>query len=93
LPLWLVWCPGYGEGIDDARETRATDARSAAERWAERSDRESGGHSIVGGDDVLACVLLAERKGQGDAVLYRVSGESVTQYDAVFVGREEEPCL
>lgn len=91
LPVWLVWCEDYDEGIDDAEEVRASDAKIAAERWAERSDCQSAEYSIIAGGDVTVCVVLEERKGLADPVLYRVSGGSVPQYNAVFVGRGEKP--
>jgi hypothetical protein len=80
---WLVWCPGRGEGRDEARLMRGVDSREwAAEDWARLSDSSSAEYKIAGGSGGAVEVLVAPADGSADPVRLVVTGEAVPQYRA-----------
>ena len=85
-PAWDVWCPERDGERGDASPTHAYNAREAAQKWAERDDRDSCDYTIVGGDVVIVHVAAVS----GDDVRrFTVSGESVPQYHAEEVGGDD----
>ena len=81
---FLIWREDESE--DDARSVIAWDARSAVEDWASYDDCHSADYSIVKGDD--ATVLVRRDTPGAEVMRYVVSGETVAQYTARFVGTE-----
>lgn len=77
---YRVWCPDYGhEGPEDGVTiTDAYSAQNAAEIWAERSDRDSGDYTIVGGSAATVRVLDSD----GETTEWTAYGEQVPSYYA-----------
>ena len=75
-PIFLVWESENDE--TDAREVRAFDEESAAEKWAEEDDCNSAEYDIISGNDVEVTVKAPD----GTIKKFKVSGESVPQYHA-----------
>ena len=83
MAKFLVWRPDYGGTRDDAREVEAYDMGEAAEKWADKYDRDSAEYLIVGGQDAELMVELVG--GNGKAYKYIVSGDAVPSYRARMV--------
>ncbi len=79
-PAWECRMESMDE--DDWRKVHAYDDESAAERFAERYDQESGDYNIIanGGDGYFVLV----RKLGGDEVnRFAISAENVPHYSAI----------
>jgi len=76
-----VWCPDFGETIDDAKTYNAIDSEDAACIWAKHHDMygDGGDSSIEGGAQMNVCVL---RDGRKVSELMTVSGRLVPRYTA-----------
>lgn len=76
-PKYLVWRPDAGETEDDADTFSARSHCDAAERWAEKDDRNSADYTIVGGSSAEVLVRL---EGEEVSRWVSVSGETVASY-------------
>jgi hypothetical protein len=86
IQRFLVWCPKYGQSVDDACEITAMDDGDAAEEWAERYEREDTDYPILNGQDVTVRVRDIET---GTETVFVVSGEIIPSYSAVRITEEE----
>jgi hypothetical protein len=84
MKRYLVWCPEYDQGPEDGVSMDACNAYDAAEKWADRSDRQSADYAITRGDSVEVIVRFLST---GSQRTFRVHGESVPVYTATELKR------
>ena len=85
MASWLVWCPGRGEGREEARLQRGIDTpEQAAADWARWSDSFSGDYEIARFAGAIE-VLVAPAGGSADPVRVEVSVEIRPRYSARMV--------
>lgn len=87
MPLFKVWCPDYGQSVEDAKTVNNFDAESAAADWAHWYDGYSADYSIVGGE---GAEVLALEDGKQAPVTVRVSGEMTRAYRGQIITAEEQ---
>ena len=83
MTQYLVWCPDYGQSMEESKTIEAHSPSGACEKWAEREDADSADYLIVRGYG--AELMVSELGSSLPPFRYIVSGESVPSYYARMV--------
>lgn len=81
---YKVWCPDYGQNVEDAIVIEAISEDFAAQLWADWYDFKSAEYCIVRGSPAAVKV---QKVGEDVIYDFTVTGETVRQYTAAKVWR------
>jgi flavodoxin len=76
-PEWWVWCVSSDDEDQCSKVIFATEAKYAAQKWAEIDDINGGRHLSMGGKSAIVCVLPNPCKDTEAPRRFLVTGESV----------------